>query len=116
MYFSVYTRLPIATNPGGVKRPLKLTSMNFSTASASEDERGVTATRSGSRNVGVVVGSGGGVSSRASLGGGTGGGKPGVVLTMLDGERASSALSYGRVLSLPPGGSGIGYMRPRHER
>lgn len=106
---------------GGVKRPLKLTSMNFSTTP--EDERGVN--RGGQRNiggagltgVGNIGGNAGdrGSSGRACLGGG---GKPGAMLATLDpgGRVSPGALSYGKIVSLPAGTGSAGLMRGRLEQ
>ncbi|CAN0113390.1 unnamed protein product [Ectocarpus sp. 6 AP-2014] len=97
---------------GGPKRPLKLTSMNFSASSMSEDERGGTASRGGSR---IVSSLGDGVAGNISRTSIVGGDKPGAVsLATLDvGARVSPALPYGKVVSLPSGGSGIGLIRGR---
>ncbi|CAM9802115.1 unnamed protein product [Ectocarpus sp. 13 AM-2016] len=97
---------------GGPKRPLKLTSMNFSASSTNEDERGGTASRGGSR---IVSGLGEGVAGNISRTNIVAGDKPGAVsLATLDvGARVSPALPYGKVVSLPSGGSGIGLIRGR---
>lgn len=112
------------TNLGGPKRPLKLTSMHFT----SEDERGGSGSRGGPRNIvmGLSAGAGNGSSGggghsgsngRASLGGG-GGEKSGAAsLSTLDvGARVAPALPYGKTVSLPAGGSGIGLIGGRFER
>ncbi|CAM9968612.1 unnamed protein product [Ectocarpus sp. 8 AP-2014] len=86
--------------------------MNFSASSTSEDERGGTASRGGSR---IVSGLGEGVAGNISRTSIVGGDKPGAVsLATLDvGARVSPALPYGKVVSLPSGGSGIGLIRGR---
>ncbi len=87
--------------------------MNF----ASEDERGGSGSRGGARNIvaglGGSVGSGGGGSS-----GSNGREKSGAAtLATLDvATRASPALSYGKIVSLPAGGGGMGPIRGRYER
>lgn len=87
--------------------------MNF----ASEDERGGSGSRGGPRN--IVTGLGGSVGSG---GGGTSGSngreKSGVAtLATLDvGTRVSPVLPYGKIVSLPTGGGGMGPIRGRYER
>ena len=103
--------------------------MNLSTTPASEDERGVSISRAGPRNVASVLAEGfsggggggsggissGGISSgRKGFGSGSGGEKRGAALATLDmGARVSPALAYGKIASLPQGDGGIGVMRGR---
>lgn len=111
-------------NIGGPKRPLKLTSMHFT----SEDERGGSGSRGGSRSIamglsaGVSNGASGGgghvgSSGRTSLGGG-GAEKSGAtaLATLEVGARVSPTLPYGKSASLPAGGNGIGLIGGRFER
>lgn len=116
-------RIPF-DNPGGPKRPLKLTSMHFT----SEDERGGSGSRGAPRSIvmGVSAGAGnggngggghGGSNGRTSLGGGGTEKSGATTLATLDvGARVSPALPYGKSVSLPAGGSGIGLIGGRFER
>lgn len=113
--------------------------MNFCATTTSEDDRGASGSRGGSRNIisglggGGGTGTGGGVGTSgsgngraSSLGGsgyigGGGGDKPGAAsLATLDvGARVSPGLPYGKIVSLPAGGGGggMGLVRGgRHER
>lgn len=94
----------------------------------SEDERGTSGSRGGPRNIVMGLGAGagnggsgggghGGSSGRTSLGG-SGSEKSGATtLATLDvGARASPALPYGKSVSLPASGSGIGLIGGRFER
>lgn len=119
------TFVKIEWNLGGPKRPLKLTSMHFT----SEDERGGSGSRGGPRNIamglGASAGNGGGggggghggSNGRTSLGGGSAEKSGATSLATLDvGARVSPTLPYGKTVSLPPGGSGIGLIGGRFDR
>jgi len=86
--------------------------MNF----ASEDERGGSGSRGGARN--IVAGLGGVGSGGGGSSGSNGREKYGVAtLATLDvGTRASPALPYGKIVSLPAAGGGMGPIRGRYER
>lgn len=111
-------------NLGGPKRPLKLTSMHFT----SEDERGGSGSRGGPRQIvmGLSAGAGnggsgggghGGSNGRTNLGGGGAEKSGATTLATLDvGARVSPASPYGKSVSLPAGGSGIGIIGGRFER
>ncbi|CAB1118609.1 unnamed protein product [Ectocarpus sp. CCAP 1310/34] len=86
--------------------------MNFSSSTTSEDERGGTASRGGSR---IAAGLGEGVAGNISRTSIVGGDKPGAVsLATIDvGARVPPALPYDKIVSLPSGDSGIGLIRGR---
>ncbi|CAM9822517.1 unnamed protein product [Scytosiphon promiscuus] len=103
---------------GGPKRPLKLTSMNFSASPVGENERSGPSSRGASRRVsslGGITGVNG--DSDGTTNAGDGEKSRTASLATLDvGTRASATLPYGKIASLPARSSGIGLVRGRYDR